>query len=77
MRTALLVLALATVCWSAVIEQPENVEAQEVVAVAPVDLADDVTGVADASSNVPLTRTKRTLLLKKLKLAKLGLLGLG
>lgn len=76
MRTALLVLAFATVCWSAAIDQPEIVDAQEVVAIAPTDLADDVTGVADASS-VPLTRTKRTLLLKKLKLAKLGLLGLG
>lgn len=75
MRTALLVLALATVCWSAAIDQPEIVDAQEVVAVAPAELADELVGVSDASSNVPLTRTKRTLLLKKLKLAKLGLLG--
>lgn len=75
MRIPLLVLALATVCWSAAIDQTEIVDDQEVVAIEPADLTDDVAAAADASSNVPSARTKRTILL--LKKIKLGLLGLG
>lgn len=75
MRTALLVLALATVCFAAAIDQQETLEGQEgVVAIVP---ADDESAAVDPSSLVPLTRNKRTLLLKKLKLAKLGILGIG
>lgn len=76
MRTAFIVLALATVCFAAAIE---NTADEKVDTVIPVAVTyDSDAAVSDVAADAPLTRSKRApLLLAKLKLAKLGLLGLG
>lgn len=74
MRTAVILLALATVCLAAAIDKSENAEA-----VIPVAVSYDTDGaVSDVAADTTLSRSKRApLLLAKLKLLKLGLLGLG
>lgn len=72
MRTAFILLAIATVCLAAAIDNSDNVETQDKL----VQLTDDdVVLVSDDASIVPVVRQKR--FLKKIKLAKLGLLGIG
>lgn len=76
MRTAFIVLALATVCFAAAIEKTADEKADSVIPVAVT--YDSDASVSDVAANAPLSRSKRApLLLAKLKLAKLGLLGLG
>lgn len=76
MRTAFIVLALATVCFAAAIEKTAEEQVDSVIPVA-VTYDSDVSA-SDVAANAPLARSKRApLLLAKLKIAKLGLLGLG
>lgn len=76
MRTAFIVLALATVCFAAAIEKSADKSVDTIIPVAVT--YDSDAAVSDVAANAPLTRNKRApLLLAKLKLAKLGLLGLG
>lgn len=71
MRTAFVVLALATVCLAAAIEKTD-IPVQIVEDSVPASL---VVESSDVAASVPHSRAKRTLLLKKLKLAKLAVLG--
>lgn len=74
MRTAFIVLALATVCLAAAIDKTSEVDA--VIPVAVTYESED--SVSDVAADTTLSRSKRApLLFAKLKLLKLGLLGLG
>lgn len=77
MRTALICIAVAFACLAAGSARAE--EAAETVVPVSVVADENVAALeAAVSADVPLVRSKRgLLLLKKLKLAKLGLVGLG
>lgn len=70
-----LVFALACVAVALAVPVPEETSYNGPAVVALEDVAQDSTGVVD-SSNTELVRPKR-FLLKKLALAKAGILGLG
>lgn len=79
MRFAQFCIAVAFVCLAGSIRAEENAAAELIVPVSVVADESAVAGVEAAmTADVPLVRSKRgLLLLKKLKLAKLGLVGLG
>lgn len=79
MRTSLICIAVAFACLAHIRAEESSAAVETVVPVAVVaDGADTAALEAAVSSDVPLVRSKRgLLLLKKLKLAKLGLVGLG
>lgn len=78
MRTSLICIAVAFACLAASVRAEDVAAAETIVPVAVVADENVVALEAAVSADVPLVRSKRgLLLLKKLKLAKLGLVGLG
>lgn len=80
MRTSLFFVALAFACLAGSIRAAEEKGADADVLVPVAIVEDESVAEVEAALNadVPLVRSKRSLLLlKKLKLAKLGLVGLG
>lgn len=79
MRTSLICIAVAFACLAASVRGEEAAAAVETIVPVAVVADENVAALeAAVSADVPLVRSKRgLLLLKKLKLAKLGLVGLG